>query len=147
MSAGRREREPERREREIEPREPQRGNGEQQPGDAGDDAGERDRRPVREARLRREDGGRVAADGHERAVPERDLARVAGEDVEAADGDEVDADVGVLGRLEVVDEERQQRDRRDEEDDGGGRRERGAAQPSHHTRLTAARPKRPCGRK
>ena len=49
------------------------------------------------------------------------------------DGDEVDADVGVLGRLEVVDEERQQRDGGDEEDDGDrGREARSRAALSSH---------------
>ena len=39
----------------------------------------------------RHDRGRVAADGHEGAVADRDLARVPGEDVEAEDRDEEDA--------------------------------------------------------
>ena len=61
---------------------------------------------------RHEDRRRVAADRHERAVAERDLARVAREDVETEERDQVDGDVRVVARLEVADERRQHRDER-----------------------------------
>ena len=64
------------------------------------------------------------------------------EQVEAEQGDEVDADVGELLRAKVADEARQQEDR--------GRRDEEAENPDElaalHTRLVTGLPKRPAGR-
>src|SRR3954453_7620563 len=83
----------------------------------------------------------VAADRHERAVPERDLAAVAGEDRKPEQGDEVHADGRELVRREARDEPGQQHDQ-------GGEREEGEhldRELAPHTRRTATRPKRPFG--
>ena len=52
-------------------------------------------------------GRRVAADHHERSVPDRDLTRVAGQDVEAEHGDEEDPDLGDEPEVVVAEDERQ----------------------------------------
>src|SRR6185503_13928288 len=99
-------------------------------------------RPELQPLVRDQDRSRVPADQHERPVPERDLPGDAREQVEAEQGDEVDADVGELLRAEVADEARQQEKRcgRDEE----------AENPDEfaalHTRLVTGLPKRPAGR-
>ena len=59
-----------------------------------------------------QDRRRVGADRHEGAVAERDLAGVAGEDVETEERDEVDRDVRELPEAELAREPRQQRDQR-----------------------------------
>src|SRR3954463_13536257 len=91
-----------------------------------------------------ENRGLVAADRHERAVPERDLPAVAGEDCEPEQRDEVDADRRELARVEVADL------MRDEPHDHGERDERERFEDElrarHQTRLAATRPKRPPGR-
>src|SRR5262245_25778768 len=91
------------------------------------------------------DRGRVAADGHERAVAERDLARIPGQDVQPEDRDEVDAHVGDLGGTEVaepVGEDGQESDAHQERDPLGGERD---DPPARHARLTVARPNSPLG--
>ena len=52
----------------------------------------RQRREVVPAVVVREDRRRVAAEGHEGSLPDRDLARVAGDDVLPEDRDEEDGD-------------------------------------------------------
>ncbi len=138
---------------EVETGEAQRREAEREPDEPGDEAGDRKRpeilhpardRPAELLVAGHEDRGRVPADRHERAVAERDLARVPGEDVEAEERDEVDRDVRVLACLEVGDERRQHRDESDE------RRERDEADDAlragRHTRFTSGLPKIPCGR-
>src|SRR3954471_20791815 len=83
----------------------------------------------------------VAADRHECAVPERDLAAVAGEDRKPEQGDEVHADGRELVRGEAGDEPGQQHDQRRERDEA----EHLDRQLDPHTRRTATRPKRPFG--
>ena len=75
--------------------------------------------------------------------PERDLAVVAGEHVEAEQRDEVDGDERELRGAEVGEQAREQREheRRATANDGDAD---GPERP--HTRLTASRPKRPDGR-
>src|SRR5215210_942035 len=93
-----------------------------------------------------EDRGRVPPDRHERAVAKRDLAGVAGEDVQPENADHVHADVGDLRGAEVAQPVRQHGD------DGDARRKRGDlcraqdAAATGHTRLTATRPNSPAGR-
>ena len=89
------------------------------PGRPATSAGDRDRPEVLDAVIGHQDRGRVAADGHERAVSERDLARVAREHVEPEKRDHVDADVGGLLLAEVA-EEGGSDEHRDGEDDEGG---------------------------
>ena len=129
---------PEGGEREVEPRQPQRRNADEHADRACDHGGDRDRPEVADAVLRHQDRRRVAADRHERPVPERDLPAVAGQDVEAEDRDEVGADGRELHGVEVRERERQH-DQREHADP-----ERDQLQP--HTRLTAARPNSPAGR-
>src|SRR5206468_8100509 len=88
-----------------------------------------------------EDRRRVAADCHERAVTERNLSRVAREDVQAEDRDEEGRDVAA-DELVVVREPRRQQG--DDARRRGDHRESLHRQP--HTRLTTRRPNRPDGR-
>src|SRR5439155_10569354 len=106
---------------------------------AGDEAGGRDRQKVVPVVLHRQDRGRVRADRHERAVTERDLAGRARQDVQADDGDQVDADLRQLERPEIGHDPRQHRD--DDRPDGEGEESR-----ARHTRLTTTRPNSPAGR-
>ena len=138
---GERDRDRERGEREVGAAKPQSRDAEQEPDDPRDQARERQRPHVLDAVVGDQDRGRVAADRHEGAVAEGDLAGVAGEDVQAEHGDEVDADVAELVRLEDVDppgDQGEQRERAQEPAD--------AESPADHTRDTAARPNRPAGR-
>src|SRR5581483_6366285 len=128
----------ERREREVEAREPQRRDPRRKTDRAGDRGRDGDRPHVPHAVVGHQNRGRVAADGHERAVPERDLAAVPGEDVEAEDGDEVRADRGELHRPELGQRERQHRERQRDESEPG--------ELHLHARLTSDRPSRPAGR-
>ena len=129
-----RDRDREGREGQVETGEPQGGKTEGETDEARDDPRDRNRPEVLDPAADRaaellvpdhEDRGRVAADRHERSVPERDLTRIPREDVQAEERDQVDADVRVLLRLEVADESRQDRD----EDDEGC--ERDEAEPAH----------------
>ena len=148
-----RDRDRERREREVEPGETERRESEGETHEACDEACDRKRPDVlqpardRSAELLvsgHQDRGRVAADRHERAVTERDLAGVAREDVEPEERDQVDGDVRVVARLEVADERRQDRD----EDHERGKRDEPdqALRPRLQTRFTSGLPKIPCGR-
>ena len=125
------------------PGEPQRRQADQEADDAGGDPGERDRPDVAPVLVHRERRGRVAADRHQRAVAERDLARVAGEDVQPDDRDEEDARLREVAGVEVADEVRRQRVEREHR--GRGQRPERDPEPAPHTRVTSARPKRPVG--
>src|SRR5581483_2124551 len=89
---------------------------------AGDRGGDRDGREVADAVTVDEDRRRVRADRHERAVPERDLAGVAEEQVQAEDRHEVGADGRELRGAEVRQHDRQH----DEQQHGSGCEERAA---------------------
>ena len=88
-----------------------------------------------------EDRSRVAADRHEGAVPERDLAAVARENREAEQRDEVHADDRELARAKVTDEPGQRGDDRNEHEEA----DELERELELHTRRTATRPKRPPG--
>ena len=132
--------------REIEAGEAERRQADEQPGGAGDHAGDGDRPEIPDLMpvdpVHAENCRGVAADRHERAVAERDLAAVAGEDRQAEKRDEVHADDRQLTGSEIADEARQGRH------DQGEHRE--AEELEHelgfHTRRTATRPKSPPGR-
>ena len=100
------ERDRKRGEREVRAGEPRRRDAEREPDHARDEAAERDRPEVADAMVDDEDRGRVRADSHERAVPERDLPGEAGEDVEAEERDEVQPDEGELVRPVVREDKR-----------------------------------------
>src|SRR5438874_484963 len=140
-----RDREAEGREREIEPGEPQGRDADDEPDDPGRDSGERDGPDVAPVLVHDQRRGRVAADCHQRAVSERDLAGVAREQVQADDRDEEDARTREVARVEVADEVR-----KDEEDaEPCGHREQPGADPeraAHQTLLAEARPNSPAGR-
>ena len=141
---GHRDREGERGEREVDAREPQRRQADQEADDAGGDPGQRDRPDVAPVLVHRERRGRVAADRHQRAVAERDLARVAGEDVQPDDRDEEDARLREVARVEVADEVRRQRV--EHEHRGRGQRTRARSRARAFIRAsTSTRPKRPVG--
>ena len=130
---------------EVEPGEPQGGDAEEEPAPARDQPGQRDRPQVADVVMADHDRGRVAADRHERSVAERDLARVPGQDVQAEDRDEVDADVRDLRGAEVAQPVRQdEQDAERSEEPGRLHRERDHA-ARRHTRLTVVRPNRPVG--
>ncbi len=102
--------------RQIKPFEPQRRPAEEEADDQRDEAGNRHRRPIRDARhLGQQDRRGIAADGEESAMAQRDLAVEAGEDVEAQKRDRVDDDQRHLREVEVAERERQ---------DGGGDEEK-----------------------
>src|SRR4051812_11804322 len=141
---GHRHREREGGEREIEPREPQCGDPDQEADDSGCDPGERNRPDVAPVLVHDERGGRVAADRHQRAVAERDLAGIAGQEVEPDDRDEEHACLRQVPRVEVADQVGHQQ----EDADGGCGREERDRDPEHaphQTLLTAVRPNRPAG--
>src|SRR5262245_45337356 len=87
----------------------------------------------------RHDGRRVAPDGHEGAVADRDLARIAGEDVEAEHRDEEDPDLRRERDVVVAEDERQcdEYPRYGEHGDESGE--------TTHTRRTSRWPKSPDG--
>ncbi len=93
--------------REVVAFEPQRRQPEQEADDEAHGAGDRHRRPVRHAEPVHQDRRDVGADRVERAVAERDLAVVAGQDVEAEQRDRVDQHQRELERAVVADQERQ----------------------------------------
>ena len=95
-----------------------------------------------EALVRDEDRGHVAADGHERPVPEGDLAAQPGEDVEPDQRDEVHGDEACLARAEV----REQRGSNAIATTASATTARARDGGAPHTRRTASRPKRPAGR-
>ena len=144
----------ERREREVEPREPKRGDPERKADEAGDETRDRNRPDVLHPSAdpeqplllvpRHEESGRVAADRHEGAVAERDLAGVAGEHVEPEERDQVDPDVCELLGAKRADPQRQQENHRGEQRE---RDEAGDPRGSRcHTRFTSGLPKSPDGR-
>ena len=92
--------------------------------------------------VRHQDRSRIAADEHERAVAERDLAGDPGQQVEPQQRDEADPDVGELLCAEVAQQARQQQHRDDDE------RESAVADQvaARHTRLVTGLPKSPAGR-
>jgi hypothetical protein len=90
---GHRHREREGREGEVEPGEPERGQPDQEADHASGDPGQRDRPDVAPVLMHDQGRGRVRADRHQRAVAERDLAGVTGEQVQPDDRDEEDARV------------------------------------------------------
>src|SRR5207244_9075673 len=83
--------------------------------------------------------GRVAADRHEGAVADRDLSRVAGEDVEAEHPDEEDPDLRHEGDVVGAEEEREHREHSSHAE------QRGEGGETSHTRRTSRCPKRPDG--
>ena len=91
----------ERAQREVRAVQAQRRQPEQEARQAGDRGGDGNRPPHAPAVVEHEVRGRVAADAHERALTERDLPRVAGDDVQAQEGDEVEADLRHVARLEL----------------------------------------------
>ena len=95
------------RQREVDAGQPQRGKTEQEADDEADDAGGRQRQDVVDAAVFDQDRGSVGADSIERALPERELAAAAGEDVERQHGDAVDQQHRHLEDDEVSDEQRQ----------------------------------------
>ncbi len=100
---GRRDREREGGEREIEPFEPQRRQPEQEARDQANEAGGRKGRPVRKIPTVHHDRRDIGADRKESAVAERDLAVVAGEDVEPQQHDRVTDHERELERPVVAD--------------------------------------------
>ena len=140
-----RDREREGGERQVEAREAQGRQADDEADDAGGDAGQRDRPDVAPVLVHDQRRRRVPADRHQRPVAERDLPRVAGEQVEPDDRDEEGARLGEVARVEVADEVRQ------EEEHGQPRRDHGdpeahSQSPAHQTRLAETFPKRPAGR-
>ena len=105
----------ERSDRQVQSLQAERGESEEDADRRGEDAGEGDADPPREPETQREQPRRVGAHGHEGALPERDLARVAREDVQADRADRRDRDL--VGEVQPVGrrEERKGHDRRDEE--------------------------------
>ena len=91
-----RDRERESGEREIKAAEPERGKAEQKARDEAHDAGQRDRRPIRQAELRNQDRRPVAADGEKGAVAERDLAVEPGQEIETEQRDGEDEHLRAL---------------------------------------------------
>src|SRR5581483_8450871 len=128
-----RDRERERRECEVDAREPERGDPDEQAAHEADGEREREREDEVRVVVVRHERRRVAADRHERSVADGDLARVAREDVQAEDGDEVDGDASPGALVVARERERQERD-----DDVAAR---------SHTRRTWRRPKSPLGLK
>src|SRR5882762_4974762 len=124
-------------EREIKPLQAQRRQPEQEPGDEANAAGGGHYRPVRRARLVDEDRGAVGAQGVEGAVPEGDLAVVAGEDVEPEQRDGVNQHQRELKGAIAADQERQRAGNDDEDAEEN--------ELSAHTRVTYALPKKPEG--
>ena len=90
-----------------------------------------------------EDRRRVAADGHERALADRDLARVARDHVQTEDRDEEDGDTRAGRPVVVGQAEREQGDHR--RDDEGGRDPDRRCRVAPHTLRTLVRPNRPDG--
>ena len=80
---------------------------EQEPSDQADRAGHRKRGPIRHAELVDQHRGDVRADRVERAMPERDLAVVTGEDVQAEQRDRIHQNQRELEDAVVADDERQ----------------------------------------
>ena len=123
--------------------------GDDQPRDARDQAGEHedDRdvpagvHPV---------GGDVGAEAEEEDLPQRHLAGVAHDDVQAQHGDGVDADAdeGLVGedRKHQRRGEQQGREHHEQSAHDPGIAER-AGEVRHQTRTTTFRPKSPCGRR
>ena len=95
------------REREIEPLQPQRRQAEQEAGAQADQAGRGDRRPIGQVPAIHHDRGGIGADREERAMAERNLPVVAGEDVETEQRDGITDRQRELESPIVADEERQ----------------------------------------
>src|SRR6266850_2381915 len=125
------------REGEVKPLQAQRRQPEQEAGDEAHAAGGGHHRPVRRARLVDEDRGAVGAQGVEGAVPEGDLAVVAGEDVEPEQRDGVNQHQRELKGAIAADQERQRAGNDDEDAE--------EKDPSAHTRVTYTLPKKPEG--
>jgi hypothetical protein len=108
-----------------------------------EDEGRRQRGPVRQAGLVHQDGCGVGAEGVEGAVPERELAVEAGQDVQAQDGDGIHQHQVELEHAVVLDQEGQHQQRDEQQC---------ATQPdplaieSLHTRVTTFLPNMPSGR-
>ena len=119
-----------------------------------DGARDRQRGDERPAVVGDQDHGRVGADAEEERVPDRDLARVARDDVQAEDGhgqrDALRPADGqeVLPDVDDVEEPGEQQDPAEGLERAVGRR---AALDDDreplHTRSTRLDPNRPCGRK
>ena len=140
-----RDREREGGEREIKAAEPERGKAEQKAGDEAHHAGQRNRRPVRQAEFRHQDRRPVAADGEEGAVAERYLAVEAGQKIEAEQRDGEDEHLRAL--IEVVARSDEREDERDHSDrDGDKGAERAVGVGHRHTLATSRRPNSPDGR-
>src|SRR6185437_6413431 len=111
------------------------------------DPGDRDRPVDADAVVDVQDRRRVRADRHERPVAERDLAVLAGEDVQADDRDEVDPDERepvvevVVERLRQEDDEQRHSREREHAPEDPVR-----AEGLHYTLLTTTCPNRPAGR-
>src|SRR5437588_1385140 len=122
---------------EVKPLQAQRRQPEEEPGDEADAARGGHHRPVGRARLVDEDRGAVGAQGVEGAVPEGDLAVVAGEDVEPEQRDRVNQHQRELESAIAAHHERQ----RAGNDDERAEKKR----PCAHTRVTYTLPKKPEG--
>ena len=137
-----RQRQREGRQGEVEPLQTQGRDPEQEADDQAHETGHRNRPAVRDVPLVDHDRGRVRAHRVEGAVAERDLAVVAGEDVEAEQRHRVDVDLGELEQPEVAQREGQHQGHHETDPRHG---ERPGAR-RHQTRCTATRPNRPLGR-
>jgi len=108
-----------------------------------------------------QDGGRIGAGGEETAMAERDLAVVAGQNIETEHGDGIDHHQGQLEDVIIADRKRQRRGERDQRQRadpapgagaetavtrGGGVLRHGEAFGHRHTRRTIAVPNKPFGR-
>ena len=91
----------------------------------------------------REQRGDVRADADERAVAERDLAAVPGEDVQPEQRNHVNRHERELQQPELAHEPREQSD--DNGPDHEERRADGSTEIAAHTLRTTLCPKRPCG--
>ncbi len=125
---GHRDRDRERCQREIEAREAGGREPEENARCPGDEDRDRDRDDVLDPVIGHQDRGGVPTDRHEGAVAERDLPRVAGQDVQPRQRHEVDPDVGELLCAEVVHE----RGQRVHGDGQHGEREQGTDSGTAH---------------
>src|SRR6266545_3540114 len=129
---------------EIEPLDPERGDAHHRPYGRGHQASEWEGEPERKAQPDHEVGGGVGAHRHEGAVPDGDLAGIAGQDVEPegahhGDRDEVDDGEVVLVHAKGEDDQEQHRRHRD-------RPARDGSSLLAHTRSMMGLPKIPYGR-
>ena len=139
---GRRHGEREGRERKVRSIEPQRRQAEQKSGDEADRGGEGNGRPIGHPGMAEQNRRGIGAERIERAVAERDLPVVAGENVGAEHRNRVIEHHGELEDPITRDEKRQRHGKRQRRGDGG----HAPIRARHgHTRVTTDRPNRPDG--